>query len=92
MILSSFLFFSLYCTPFPFVTGGGYGRISFIPDNKKISHSLQEMMVKLTGIDITRCPCCLKGKMQTVAQIPRHSAKHPYGFIRPPNFQACAIS
>jgi hypothetical protein len=57
----------------------------------KIPHSLQEMMVKLTGIDITRCPCCLKGTMQTVAQIPRHSAKHPYGFIRPPNFQACAI-
>jgi hypothetical protein len=43
----------------------------------KTSRSLQEMMVKLTGIDITRCPCCLKGTMQTVAQIPRHSAKHP---------------
>jgi len=57
----------------------------------KISHSLQEMMVKLTGIDITRCPCCMKGKMQPVAQIPRHRGKHPHGFIRPPNFQACAI-
>jgi len=57
----------------------------------KTSHSLQEMMVKLTGIDITRCPSCLKGTMQPVAQIPRHSAKHPHGFIRPPNLQVCAI-
>jgi len=57
----------------------------------KSSHSLQEMMMKLTGIDITRCPSCMKGRMQPVAQIPRHSAKHPHGFIRPPNFQVCAI-
>ncbi|MBL7204620.1 MAG: IS91 family transposase [Desulfobacteraceae bacterium] len=54
----------------------------------KINSSLQEMMLKLTGIDITLCPCCKKGKMLLVAEIPRHSGKHPYDFIRPPNYLA----
>jgi hypothetical protein len=55
----------------------------------KITHSLQKMMLKLTGIDITRCPCCKKGKMKRVKEIPRQSGKHPYNFIRPPNYQPC---
>jgi hypothetical protein len=57
----------------------------------KTSRSLQEMMVKLTGIHITRCPSCLKGTMHTVAQIPRHRTQHPHGLIRPPNPQGCAL-
>jgi hypothetical protein len=36
--------------------------------------SIQEMMRKLTGIDITVCPCCDKGKMQFFAEIPRARA------------------
>ncbi len=56
----------------------------------KMTHSLQKMMLKLTGIDITLCPCCKKGQMKLVAEIPRHSGKHPFNFIRPPNYQACA--
>jgi hypothetical protein len=55
----------------------------------KITHSLQKIMLKLTGIDITLCPCCRNGKMRVVAEIPRYSGKHPYKFIRPPNEQAC---
>jgi len=27
------------------------------------------MMFKLTGIDITLCPCCKKGKMRVVAEL-----------------------
>ena len=50
-----------------------------------MAHCLKEMMVKLTGIDITLCPLCKKGTMQLVAEIPRHSGKHPYNFIRAPN-------
>lgn len=50
-----------------------------------ITHSLQKIMLKLTGIDITLCPCCRKGRMQPVADIPRHTGKHPHSFIRPPN-------
>jgi hypothetical protein len=53
----------------------------------KITHSVQKMMLKLTGVNITLCPCCMKGTMQPVAQIPRPSGKHPYTFIRPPNYQ-----
>ena len=52
----------------------------------KITHSLQNIMFKLTGIDITLCPCCKKGRMQPVAEIPRQTGKHPYNFIRPPNY------
>jgi hypothetical protein len=58
----------------------------------KITHCLQKMMLKLTGIDITLCPCCKRGKMKLVAQIPKSSGKHPYKFIRPPNQQACATA
>ena len=57
----------------------------------KMAHSLQHMMRKLTGIDITLCPCCMKGRMLPVSAIPRHSGKHPHSFIRPPNHLAPAI-
>jgi hypothetical protein len=51
----------------------------------KKTASLKEMMLKLTGTDITRCPCCKKGRMQLIAEIPMAGGKHPYSFIRPPN-------
>jgi hypothetical protein len=57
----------------------------------KTSPSLQELMAKLTGIDITRCPSCRKGTMHPVAQIPRHRPQHSHGLIRPPNLQTSAI-
>jgi hypothetical protein len=64
-------------------------RLLNLPSNiLKMTHSLQKMMLKLTGIDITLCPNCMKGKMQLLAEIPRQSGKHPYNFIRPPNEQA----
>ena len=40
--------------------------------------SVEEMMQKLTGIDITICPCCHKGRMQLYLEIPK-------GLARPPN-------
>jgi hypothetical protein len=46
--------------------------------------SLEEMMRKLTGTDITICPCCNKGKMQFFAEIPKYRA-------RPPNHLNCAV-
>jgi hypothetical protein len=49
------------------------------------TRSLQEMMLRLTRIDITRCPCCKKGRMQKIADILCYTGKHPYQFIRPPN-------
>jgi hypothetical protein len=52
------------------------------PPAKEIT-LLEEMMQKLTGIDITICPCCSNGKMQFFAQIPKYRS-------RPPNHLNCA--
>ena len=38
---------------------------------------IEEMMLQLTGIDITICPCCNKGKMKVFAQIPKYCARDP---------------
>jgi hypothetical protein len=38
---------------------------------KEIKKSIEEMMLKLTGTDITLCPCCKKGKMRIVAELPK---------------------
>ena len=40
--------------------------------------SVEEMMQKLTGIDISLCPSCHKGRMQLFLEIPK-------GMARPPN-------
>ena len=40
--------------------------------------SVEEMMHKLTGIDINLCPSCHKGRMQQLLEIPS-------GLARPPN-------
>jgi hypothetical protein len=48
------------------------------------SASLDEMMLKLTGIDITLCPCCKKGTMRVVTEIPKYRAP-------PQNPRACAL-
>jgi len=48
----------------------------------KIVLSIEEMMLKLTKIDITKCPCCKTGTMQFVADLPLYGGKHPP--IRPP--------
>ena len=57
----------------------------------KTSPSLKELMAKLTGIDITRCPSCRKGTMHLIAHIPRYRPHHPHGLIRPPNVLTAAI-
>jgi len=50
------------------------------PAEKQIA-SAEQMMRQLTGIDITVCPCCHKGKMQLCLKIPK-------GLARPPNLLA----
>jgi len=47
------------------------------PAKKQIA-SVEEMMQKLTGIDISLCPGCRKGRMQLFLEIPK-------GVARPPN-------
>jgi len=41
------------------------------------SASLEEMMLQLTGTDITICTCCGEGKMQFFAEIPKDRARPP---------------
>jgi hypothetical protein len=43
----------------------------------KMQASVQQMMLQLTGIDITACPCCSKGEMKLLALIPMRRARAP---------------
>jgi len=43
----------------------------------KMQASLEEMMLQLTGTDITTCPCCNQGKMKLLAEIPMCRARAP---------------
>jgi hypothetical protein len=54
-----------------------------VPPEKEVT-ALEEMMLQLTGIDITVCPCCTKGKMQFFAEIPK-------GLARPPGLRTCSV-
>jgi hypothetical protein len=53
-----------------------------VPLVKEIA-SLEQIMLRLTGTDITTCPCCSEGKMQFFAEIPEVRA-------RPPGRLACS--
>ena len=53
------------------------------PDEKEAA-TLEEIMLQLTGTDITSCPCCSKGKMHFFAEIPK-------GRARPPSHLACLL-
>ena len=57
--------------------------LSDMPEKKNLS--VEQMMLKLTGTDITRCPCCNQGKMTLVGEIPKTAGKHTDYRIRPPN-------
>lgn len=45
--------------------------------------SVEQLMLKLTGVDITFCSCCKKGKMKIVSQIPEKTGLCPANIIRP---------
>ena len=48
----------------------------FDPIDKAVAN-VESMMQDLTGMDITLCPCCKKGKMQLYREIPKGSARPP---------------
>lgn len=53
------------------------------PDAVKIAEkSVKEMMLKLTGVDITLCSCCKKGKMQVISQVPEKTGSCPANIMR----------
>lgn len=93
--------FLLHCLPRGFVKIRHYGflanrnrsknlglirRLMGLSDPPELQvASVEEMMENLTGIDITVCPCCGKGRMQQIYEIPR-------GMARPPNPLAFAAA
>lgn len=52
---------------------------------KRAPVSLEDMVLQLTGVDLTVCPCCHKGEMRLFMEIPRAQA-------RSPNFPALAAA
>ena len=58
--------------------------MGFSVHSEKEVASIEEMMLQLTGVDITVCPCCTKGKMQFFAEIPKARA-------RPPGHLTCSV-
>lgn len=53
--------------------------------DKSAEKSVEEMMLSLTGADISLCPCCGKGKMKVIGEIPLYTGICPKDIIRPPN-------
>jgi hypothetical protein len=47
----------------------------------KSQASLEQMMLQLTGTDITACPCCKQGKMKLLADIPACRARAPTSLV-----------
>lgn len=45
--------------------------------------SAQAIMLTLTGIDMTRCPCCKIGKMKKIHEIPEGAGPTSFMVIRP---------
>jgi hypothetical protein len=56
------------------------GMVTFKYKNRKTNQ-----MEETTGIDITLCPCCKKGKMQIIGEIPKYTGVCANEIIRPPN-------
>ncbi len=58
-----------------------------VSDRKKPrkDKTVKEMMKTLTGIDITVCPCCQKGRMQLVRELVKYKGANAADIIRPPN-------
>ena len=57
---------------------------------KRIKKSVQEIMLKLAGVDIQLCPCCRKGEMRRIKKIPLYTGLSAYSVIRPPNLKMTA--
>jgi hypothetical protein len=52
--------------------------------------TLRDMMLLLTGIDLTMCPHCKKGKMRLLAEIPRYTGLSAKQIIGAPTYAIAA--
>jgi hypothetical protein len=51
--------------------------LGLAPATPSAPASLDELMGRLTGIDITACPCCHRGKMLFLVELPAYRARAP---------------
>jgi len=49
--------------------------------------SVQQLMLELTGVDITQCPKCKKGTMKKLFDLPQRFGQNPYYLIHPEEFK-----
>jgi hypothetical protein len=49
-----------------------------------VDESIDQMMLRLTGVDITRCPHCKKGTLIAVARIPKGKGPSAFAILHPP--------
>jgi hypothetical protein len=45
--------------------------------------SVQQLMLELTGVDITQCPKCKKGTMKKLFDLPQRFGQNPFYLIHP---------
>jgi hypothetical protein len=61
-------------------------QLHALPQSGKTAEkSIREMMLSLTGADISLCRCCGKGKMHVIGEIPKYTGISAKDIIRPPN-------
>jgi hypothetical protein len=51
--------------------------LGLAPTSPSAPASVEELMSRLTGTDISACPCCHRGKMRFLAEIPNYWARAP---------------
>ena len=49
--------------------------------------SIQQLMLELTGLDITQCAECKKGTMKKVFDLPQRFGQNPFYLIHPEEFK-----
>jgi hypothetical protein len=49
-----------------------------------VNESIDQVMLRLTGVDITRCPHCKKGTLIAVARIPKGKGPSAFAILHPP--------
>jgi hypothetical protein len=48
------------------------------------NESIRQVMLRLTGDDITRCRCCNKGTMISIIKIPKGTSPNAFAILHPP--------
>jgi hypothetical protein len=64
-------------------------ELNEMPEKENLS--VEQMILKLTGVDITVCPCCEQGKMSLVCELPKTVGRHIDNRIRLPNGQTTNV-